>query len=153
MPPTYHIKFWPAFVIRTRPLLTLMRLLASTSLPTVILADIKIWAGFLQNLSNDPSQQVQQILLRHTQKLRAVFLQKTISRWLFYICFWIGATNYWHYVNIAKKSGNGGKDYTWTNAAGVAWTLTFSESFEEGGKLTFMWGWLIYSNCPLWVGI
>ena len=42
-------------------------------------------------------------------------------------------------MNIAKKTGGGDKDYTWTNAAGVSWTLTFSESFEEGGKLTFMW--------------
>ena len=50
-----------------------------------------------------------------------------------------GATNYWHYVNIGKKTGGGDKDCTWTNAAGVSWTLTFSESFEEGGKLTFMW--------------
>ena len=42
-------------------------------------------------------------------------------------------------MNIGKKTGGGDKDYTWTNAAGVSWTLTFSESFEEGGKLTFMW--------------
>ena len=42
-------------------------------------------------------------------------------------------------MNIGKKNGGGAKDYTWTNAAGVSWTLTFSESFEEGGKLTFMW--------------
>ena len=52
---------------------------------------------------------------------------------------WPGATNYWHYVNIAKKtSGEKEGGYTWTNAAGVSWTLTFDESFEEGGKLTFM---------------
>ena len=48
-------------------------------------------------------------------------------------------------MNIAKKTGgdkaggsSGGEEYTWTNAAGVSWTLTFDESFEEGGKLTFM---------------
>ena len=49
-------------------------------------------------------------------------------------------------MNIAKKTGGdkvggssgGGEEYTWTNAAGVSWTLTFDESFEEGGKLTFM---------------
>ena len=43
-------------------------------------------------------------------------------------------------AKIAKKTGGDmmGEEYTWTNAAGVSWTLTFDESFEEGGKLTFM---------------
>ena len=49
-------------------------------------------------------------------------------------------------MNIAKKTGgdkvagssSSGEEFTWTNAAGVSWTLTFDESFEEGGKLTFM---------------
>ena len=47
-------------------------------------------------------------------------------------------------MNIAKKTGGAasGGSYTWTNAAAVSWTLTFDESFEEGGKLTFMWATL-----------
>ena len=58
-------------------------------------------------------------------------------------------------MNIAKKTGGnkvggssgGGEEYTWTNAAGVSWTLTFDESFEEGGKLTFMWATLVLASC------
>ena len=54
-----------------------------------------------------------------------------------------GATNYWHYVNVAKI---GEKTYRWTNAAGVSWTLTFTESFNEGNDLTFMYD--VGKDCP-----
>jgi len=51
-----------------------------------------------------------------------------------------GPFNDWHYVEITSKSGN---DYTWTNRAGVSWTLTFQKKIDET-TLSFSVG----TDCP-----
>jgi len=51
-----------------------------------------------------------------------------------------GPFNDWHYVEITSKSGN---DYTWTNRAGVSWTLTFQKKIDDT-HLSFSVG----TDCP-----
>jgi len=51
-----------------------------------------------------------------------------------------GPFNDWHYVEITSKSG---KDYTWTNRAGVSWTLTFQKKIDDT-HLSFSVG----TDCP-----
>ena len=50
------------------------------------------------------------------------------------------ATNYWHYVNIAKT---GGETYIWTNAAGVSWSLTYQSATDSATLL-----YTVGHDCP-----